>query len=125
MEGPYPAGAWPDIKIFLNCLAVHLLPGKHVEADNSYVGHPDKIKCPNNDCNLARNLGMQSAARLRHETFNGRLKNWGILKRTYRHDIELHGTVFTACAVITQLCVSNEEPLLEVEYGDALGSDEE
>jgi len=104
VEGPYPAGAWPDIKIFLNCLMGHLLPGKRVEADKGYVGHPDKIKCPNIDCNLVRNLGMQSAARSRHETFNGRLKNWGILERTYRHNIELHGTVFTACVVITQLC---------------------
>ena len=67
---------------------------------------------------------MQSAARSRHETFNGRLKNWGILERTYRHDIELHETVFSACAMITQLCVSNGEPLFEVEFGDALGSDE-
>ncbi len=32
VEGPYPAGAWPDIKIFLNTLAGHLLPGERVEA---------------------------------------------------------------------------------------------
>jgi hypothetical protein len=125
VEGPYPAGAWPDIKIFLNSLSGHLLPGKRVEADNGYVGHPDKIKCPNNDSNPKRNLGMQSAARSCHETFNGRLKNWGILERTYRHDIGLHGMVFTACAVITQLCVANEEPLFKVEYGDKLGYDED
>ncbi len=121
MEGPYSAGAWPDIKIFLNTLAGHLLPGERIEADNGYVGHLDKIKCPNNDCNPERNLGMQSAVRSRHETFNGRLKNWGILERTYRHDIKLHGTVFSTCAVITQLCIANGEPLFEVEYGDALG----
>jgi hypothetical protein len=74
---------------------------------------------------MARNLGMQSAVRSRHETFNGRLKNWGVLKRTYRHDIQLHGTVFTACVLITQLCVSNGEPLFEVVYNDMLGSNEE
>ena len=118
MEGPYPAGVWPDLKIFLNTLTSHLLPGERVEADNGYVGHPDKIKCPNNDCNCAKNLEMQSAARLRHETLNGRLKNWGILERTYRHDIRMHGSVFYACAVITQLAIANGEPLFEVEYGD-------
>ncbi|KAL3772176.1 hypothetical protein ACHAW5_003247 [Stephanodiscus triporus] len=58
VEGPYPAGAWPDLKIFLNTLAGHLLPGECVEADNGYVGHPDKIKCPNNNCNHAENLEM-------------------------------------------------------------------
>ncbi len=125
VEGPYPAGAWPDIKINLNSLASHLPPDKRVEANNDYVGHPDKIKCPNNDSNPERNLGMQSAARSRHETFNGRLKNWGILETTYRHNIGLHGRVFTACAVITQLCVANGEPLFEVEYGDKLGYNED
>ena len=118
VEGPYPAGTWPDIKIFLNCLAGHLLPGERVEADNGYVGHPDKIKCPLNDCNRAENLAMQSAARSRHETFNGRLKNWGILERKFRHDIRQHGSIFYACAIITQLIIANGEPLFEVEYGD-------
>ncbi len=75
VEGPYPAGAWTDIKIFLNTLAGHLLPGECIEANNGYVEHPDKIKCPNNNCNPERNLGMQLAARSRHKTFNGRLKN--------------------------------------------------
>jgi hypothetical protein len=125
VEGPYPAGAWPDIKIFLSSLAGHLLPGERVEANNGYVGHPNKIKCPNNDSNPERNLGMQSAVRSCHETFNGRLKNWEILETTYRHDIGLHGTVFTACAVITQLNVANGELLFEVEYGDKLGYDKD
>ena len=57
----------------------------------------------------------------RHKTFNGRLKNWGILESTSGHNIEVRGTVFTACAVITQLCVANGEALFEVEYGDGLG----
>ena len=125
MEGPYPAGAWPDIKKILNSLVCHLLLGGCIVADNGYVGHPNKIKCPNNDCNPERNLGMQSVARSHHETFNGRLKNWGILERTYRIDIKMHGLVFSACAVITQLCIANGEPLFEVEYGDALGYNEE
>ena len=65
VDGPYPAGAWPDIKIYLNSLAGHLLWGECIEANNSYMGHPNKIKCPNNDCDPERNLGMQSAARSR------------------------------------------------------------
>jgi hypothetical protein len=117
VEGPYPAGAWPDIKIFMNTLTDTLLQGKRVEAKKSYVGHPDMIKCPNNDCNPAANLGMQSAARSCYETFNGCLKNWGVLKQTYRHNITVHGTVFYTCAVITQPSVPNREPLFEVEYG--------
>ena len=116
--GPYPAGAWPDIKIFMNELAHLLEPGERVEADNGYVGHADKIKCPNNDCNPAEHLAMQASVRSRHETFNARLKFWGILGQTYRHDIMQNGSVFYACAVISQLAIENGEPLFEVEYGD-------
>ncbi len=61
---------------------------------------------------------MQGKARARHETFNGRLKNWGILSQVYRHNIMSHGDVFRACTVVTQLIVANGEPLFEVEYED-------
>jgi hypothetical protein len=55
-QGPYPAGKWPDIKIFNALLSNFLEPEKRVEADN---GHADKIKCPKNDANPLGNLGMQ------------------------------------------------------------------
>jgi hypothetical protein len=116
--GPYPADKWNDLKIFFNELAHCLEPGEHVEADNGYVGPTDKIKCPNNDCNPEENLEMQARVRSRHETFNARLKFWGILRQVYRHDILKHSSVFYACAIIMQLTIANEEPLFEVEYGD-------
>ena len=104
--------------IFNSVLANCLEPGEHVKAEYGYVGRLDKIKCPNNDCNPAENRVMQGIARSRHETLNGRLKAWGILGNEYRHDIREHGTVFYACAVITQLSVVNGDPLFEVKYGD-------
>ncbi len=82
------------------------------------MGRADKIKCPNNDCNPEENLEMQARVRSCHETFNARLKFWGILRQVYRHNILRHGSVFYASAVITQLIVANEEPLFKVEYGD-------
>ncbi len=60
---------------------------------------------------------MQGRARSHHETLNGRLKAWGILSNTYRHDITKYGTVFNACTVITQLAMVHGEPLFQVEYG--------
>jgi hypothetical protein len=118
IQGPYPAGKYNNIKIFNSVLRHYLEPGKRVEADNGYVGHTDKIKCPDNTCNPEENLAMQAHARSWHETLNGRLKNWGILAQVYCHDIVAHGTVFHACAVVTQLSIANGEPLFEVEYGD-------
>ena len=118
IQGPYPAGKWPDIKIFTSVLAHFLEPGERVEADDGYRGHADKVKCPKNDANPAENLKMQGRVRARHETLNGRLKNWGILSQVYRHDIRRHGEVFRACATITQLTIDDGEPLFEVAYGD-------
>ncbi len=64
VSGPYPAGGkWNNVNFFLNELAYCLKPGERVEADNGYVGHADKIKCLNNDCNPAENLAMQARVR--------------------------------------------------------------
>ena len=88
-------------------------------ADEGYVGHADKIVCPTNAGNPPKLQKMQGRARARHETLNGRLKNWGILSQTFRHRIHLHGTVFRACAVILQVgIISGEERLFNVEYDD-------
>jgi hypothetical protein len=104
------------MKIFMNELAHCLEPGERVEADNGYVGHADKIKCPNNDCNPEENLAMQGRVRSRHETFNARLKFWGILGQRYRHDILKYGSIFYACCtVISQLAIEDGKPLFAVE----------
>jgi hypothetical protein len=117
IQGPYPTGKYTDIKIFNSVLQYCLKPGKRVKADNGYVGHTDKIKCPDNTCNPVENLAMQGRARSCQEMLNGWLKNWGILVKVYRHDITAHGTVIHACAVITQLCIDHG-PLFEVVYRD-------
>jgi hypothetical protein len=93
-----------------------LEPGERVEADNGYVGAADKIKCPDNPCNPVENEGIQSRARYRHGTINGRFKTWGILQQTCHHDIRWHGEVFWAIAIMTQLAISNVSPLFRVEY---------
>jgi len=118
INGPYPAGAWTDIKIFNKVLRHFLEEGERVEADNGYVGAADKIKCPNNPCNPVANEGIQSRARFCHETINGHFKTWQILKNTYRHDVSRHDKVFRAIAIITQIGIENGEPLVQVEYED-------
>jgi hypothetical protein len=118
VEGPYPAGEWNDTKFFNSVLSHCLELGECIEANNGYVGHANKIKCPNNDCNPVENLGMQGTVRTCHKTLCWHLKNWGILEKVYHHDITVHGMVFYACVVITQLAIANGKPLFEVEYGD-------
>jgi hypothetical protein len=68
--------------------------------------------------NPAEKRAMQARVRARHKTLNGCLKNWGILSQVFRHHISLHGDVFRACAVLTQLTVENIEKLFKVKYED-------
>ena len=125
INGPYPAGKYNDIAIFNDVLAHCLDPYERMEADCGYRGHADKIKCPENVGNPAENLAMQGRVRARHETFNGRLKNFEILKQVFRHDISYHGPVLRACCVLDQLMLENGEPLFSVEYsGTAMIDDE-
>ncbi len=51
IQGPYPARAWPGIKIFTSCLAHFLEPYERVKANNSSHRHADKVKCPKNNVN--------------------------------------------------------------------------
>jgi len=118
IQGPYSAGKYTDITIFNKVLRNFLEPGERVEADKGYRGHPDKIKCQGNVANLAENWEMQGRVRARHEMLNRRLKNWGILSQVFRYHIMMHGDVFWACAVVTQLTVENGEPLFKVEHVD-------
>jgi hypothetical protein len=75
IQGLYPTGAWPDIKIFTSCLVHFFEPYEHVEANDGYPGHADKIKCPKNNVDPVENLKMQGRVRAHHETLNRHLKS--------------------------------------------------
>ena len=57
--------------------------------------------------------------RARHETVNGRFKDWRCLKQQWRHSLEKHGAVFRAVAGVVQVAIQNGEQLFQVEYNDA------
>jgi hypothetical protein len=118
IQGPYPAGKYTDTKFFNKVLGHFLDPREQADADEGYVGHPDKIKCPQNVGNPAEKWVMQGRVRVHHKMLNRQLKNWGILSQVYQHDIMQHSNVFRACTVVTQLTIKNGEPLFEVEYKD-------
>jgi len=115
INGPFPCGRWPDIRIFTRDLIHMLLPGEKVEADQGYRGYPDQVRTPG----IAVSLADQRAkgnARGRHKHVNKRFKQWGALKQVYRHDIDDHYLIFNSIAVTTQICLENGEPLYQVRY---------
>lgn len=61
---------------------------------------------------------MISIVRQRQATVNKRLKQWRILMQVHRHDIVDQSDVFAAILFITQLAISNCEPLFSAEYNE-------
>jgi hypothetical protein len=117
INGPYECGKWPDISIFHDSLLSHLAPNEHVEADDGYIGeHPQYVKCPKGFTNQEELEYMQQRVRNRQESVNNRFKFWGILWQLYRHELTLHGEVFRAIIVMTQLAINAGEQLFQCGY---------
>lgn len=62
---------------------------------------------------------MQQLVRARHETINGRFKQFSILKQVFRHDKTFHSPVFRAIVNVTQLTMDNESPVFGIYYDDS------
>ena len=74
-------------------------------ADLKYRGETNTIILPNPmDSKMIQQMKMST---------NGSK----ILKQCFRHDLEKHEAVFTACAVLSQISISCGEPLAEVQDG--------
>lgn len=115
IAGPFPAGRYSDITIFRMFLKPLLSDRERVEADSGYNGDP-KTVTPENMLRSKRRRERAAMARNRHETVNGRMKNFEALTGIFRHDKVKHGAVFRAVAVITQLSIETEDPLFAVNY---------
>jgi DDE superfamily endonuclease len=116
VNGPFPCGEWSDLKIAKDDLFKSLAPNEMVVADGGYRDGGWHADTPNglNDY-MSR---IKSVARARHETINKRIKQFNVLRSTFRHDLEKHGFCFHAAANITQLIIEHEEPPFQVEYYD-------
>lgn len=100
-SGGLPCGEWPDNKIALD-LYVHLpkIKNELTLADKGYRGLKNFIIGSN-----------KSDKRIlaRHESLNGRLKIFEILKGRYRHSLMKHPQVFHACINIIQISIEDGE----------------
>ena len=76
---------------------------------------PEFVKCSGGV--WGESAKHERQVRLRQETVNERLKNWGILMTPYRHDLRKHQTVFAAVITLLQLSLEHN-PLFSVEYND-------
>lgn len=110
--GPFECGTWPDLSIFRFKLKRMLSPAEKVVADKGYRG----------ECRVMTSLQartvehheLMNTARARHETVNGRLKAWSILKDVFRHPLDKHHIAFRSVIVIEQIEIENGHPPFQV-----------
>lgn len=110
VNGPYPCGDWPDLRIAKDIYVQMMEPYEKTLADDTYRdglyfihphGNPESIQ-------------KQKQFMARHETVNGRLKSFRVLSTIFRHDLTLHSACFYAVANLVPLTIMNGEPLYDV-----------
>lgn len=109
-------GARHDLTIFRDGLKQKIAPGKKVNCDRGYkTSQPDEtMLAPPNGLDGPELQNFKSRGRLRHETFNARLKKFGILDQTFRHGEEKHKLAIVSVVVICQYTMENGSPLYDV-----------
>ena len=114
ISNPYPGGVH-NMTIFREGLKQKIAPGKLVIVNQGYKSQKsDKqmMSMPNSLDSKAV-AKFKSRARCRQESYNGRLKNFAILSKTYRHSLEKHKYVLQAIAVMLQVQMDNGACLFE------------
>ena len=106
--GPYPPGPFPDLNIFRENLKRKLRANEKAVADRGYRDN----KCITPINLFGMNPQLHSLIRARHETLNGRLKNFKILHGVFRHSRGKHRKVVMSCANILQFKLE-DEPLFD------------
>ena len=119
MNGPFPCGAWPDLRISRESLIYRLPTGEKVVADKGYRGSHWHMVPDNNP--ITRNPvleRMMAIARSRHETVNRKFKEFGCLQNRWRHPLRKHYITTRACYNLVQLSIRKRHSTFQVEYND-------
>lgn len=114
VNGPYPAGCCHDITIYKRKLRQMIPDGEMIEADKGYIGC-DKIRTPHDFVSKA-DRRAKAKARARHEHVNGIMKQFGVLRQTFRHRITFHHHCFAAVATLVQMSFDAGEEPWQVKY---------
>ena len=113
LNGPY-RGGMNDLSIFNDKLRKKIKPWKRGIADLGYPGTQGVLTLPNRGMDSKEFGRFKRRARLRLETFNGRMKNFEIVNHIFRHSQLKFKDAFEAVAVIIQYQIDNWRPVFDV-----------
>ena len=110
-HGPFPCGACADVLIFRKSKGMKLVLAKD-EMVIGDKGHSDD-NCITGDDQQLMPKRIFERAKARHETVNGRLKQFFVLGHKFRHGLSRHSACFFAVLNLTQLMIDDGAPLFE------------
>lgn len=112
ISGPHSGGK-NDYTIFKEGLQQMIPDGKLGIADRGYGRESNKkVSLPSKqDSKELHNY--KARVRCRHETFNGRIKKFDSMSKTWRYGAEKHGYAFEAVVVLCQYTMENGFPLYD------------
>ena len=118
INGPYPAGQWPDLSISRDGLNQALGRREMFVADGGYSDSHGWSFTPTGY--NTRQQRMFAVARARHETVNRYFKVFGAFRNQWRHHRRKHGIAFHAAANVVQARIQLEPTTFQVDYQDRL-----
>ena len=111
--GPVRGGMGDKEMLHRSGVLERLKEGKLCMGDRGYIDEKcrNQISWPNDQDSKETN-NMKSRIRLRHETYNGKMSEYGSMRQTWRHTKKQHGTAFGAVAVTIQYAMNDGNALL-------------
>jgi len=112
VNGPFK-GSTHDLTIAKSNIIHQMLPGEKALGDLGYIGHHNFV-CPYKPARSQEQKLFNRnhyAIRQSIERLNKRLKLFNCLKTKWRQSFELHKCAFYLITYITQIVITNYEPL--------------
>lgn len=89
-NGPFPAGRFPDLKIFMKDILRKFPAGEAFIAKNGYA----HVRCITPITVSDEMKDLHGGLSAPHENVNARLKNFNIIGQRFCHNVSLHGTLY-------------------------------
>jgi hypothetical protein len=117
--GGVRCGEYNDLELARLCYTHMVDPHEKTIADSGYMDATFFVNAPPRNLynpDIYHHYVMKKIM-ARHESVNGRLKHYAVLREVFRRPIEEHPKIFKACLNLVQLAIENGEPLAKLNIG--------